>query len=219
MMLRRLGAVFALIVLILLPSASCTDTRSRARAVFVLLDVSGTYVEEIQKAQRIVDYLLAVLNPGDSLAVARIDSASFSEKDIIASVTFSSRPSMANSEKRAYRLALDKFARKVKRSGNTDISGAMLQALGYLDETGAHNRYLFVFSDLQEDLKRGHIRQWDWNFNNTHVVAVNVTKLASDNIDPRAYLDRVAAWQAKVEKSGGQWRMINDLAHVEQVLR
>lgn len=197
----------------------CADSRTHARAVFVLMDVSGTYVNEIDKAQRFIDYVLAVLNPGDALAVARIDSASFSEKDVVASVTFSDRPSLANAEKRAYRATIDQFAKTVKQSSHTDISGAMLQALAFLDEAGAGNRYLFVFSDLREDLKKDHVRKWDWNFRDTHVVAVNVTKLDSDNRDPREYLSRVAAWQEKVESSGGQWRVINELAHVEQVLR
>lgn len=207
------------LVVVLLGSTSCTDTRSHARAVFVLLDISGTYVNEIDKARRIVDYLLAVLGPGDSLAVARIDSASFSEKDIVASITFSDRPSMANAEKRAYRAAVDQFAQTVRQSGHTDISGAMLQGLEYLEESGAGTRYLFVFSDLQEDLKNDHVRQWTWNFHDTHVVAINVTKLDSDNRDPREYLSRVTDWREKVESGGGHWRVINELSHVEQVLR
>ena len=35
----------------------------------------------------LINYLLGTLQPGDSLAVARIDTGSFSEKDIVAKVT------------------------------------------------------------------------------------------------------------------------------------
>jgi hypothetical protein len=50
------------------------------------------------------------------------------------------------------------------------------------------------------------------------VVALNVTKLRSDNFDPREYLSRVDAWRARVEKSGGSWRMINDLERLDGLL-
>ncbi len=43
------------------------------------------------------------------------------------------------------------------------------------------------------------------------VAARNVTKLGSDNIDPRDYMKRLEDWKVRVEASGGQWRVINDL--------
>ncbi|MEJ2255291.1 MAG: lipoprotein, partial [Nitrospirota bacterium] len=83
--MRRSLLLVALVALALL--SGCTDT-SRSRGVYMLVDTSGTYTEELQKAEAIVNYLLGTLEPGDSLAVARIDSGSFSEKDIVAKVTF-----------------------------------------------------------------------------------------------------------------------------------
>jgi hypothetical protein len=50
------------------------------------------------------------------------------------------------------------------------------------------------------------------------VIALNVTKLRSDNFDPREYLARLHDWQTRVEKSGGQWRVINDLDGLEGLL-
>lgn len=197
--------------------SSCADSTSHARAVMVLLDTSGTYAKEIDKAQKIIDYLLVELNPGDSLAVAKIDSASFSERDIVASITFSDRPSVSNGEKREFRQRIDEFAKGVRGSLHTDISGALLQATGYLDETRAGKRYIFVFSDLKEDLQKGHIRDQNYNFANTHVVALHVTKLLSDNRNPKEYLSRLDAWQQRVEKTGGQWRVINDFTHLASV--
>ena len=35
------------------------------------------------------------------------------------------------------------------------------------------------------------------------VVAVNVIKLRPDNFDPRKYMDRLEAWQGRVEAGGG----------------
>jgi hypothetical protein len=50
------------------------------------------------------------------------------------------------------------------------------------------------------------------------VVALNVTKLRSDNVDPREYLDRLEAWRQRVEAQGGTWRVINDLDRLETLL-
>ena len=45
-----------------------------------------------------------------------------------------------------------------------------------------------------------------------------MTKLRSDNIDPREYLLRLEDWQRRVELGGGQWRVINDLDALERIL-
>lgn len=197
---------------------SCTQSAPDTRAVYMLLDTSGTYTTQVKKAQGIVKYLLATLNPGDSLALARIDSGSFSEKDIVAKVSFDLRPSKANEEKRAFLQAVDKFATNVKSSQYTDITGGMLQAIEFLNETGAGHKYILVFSDLKEELKHGQIRDFPISFNGIHVVALNVTKLRSDNVDPREYMQRVDQWSKRVKDGGGKWKVINDLDRLDNLL-
>jgi hypothetical protein len=197
---------------------SCGESVPPTRAVYMLLDTSGTYAEEISKAQAIANYLLGVLNSGDSLGVARIDSASFTEKDIISRVTFDRRPSFANQQKRAFRRKLDRFVTAVHGSAHTDISGGMLQAAEWLNETGAGHKYILIFSDLEEDLREGYIRDFAIDLSDIAVIALNVTKLRSDQIDPREYLDRLATWQTRVESGGGSWKVINDLDRLDGVV-
>jgi hypothetical protein len=192
---------------------------SRATGVYMLLDTSGTYTEEIDKAQQVISFTLARLEPGDSFAVARIDTASFSEKDIIAKATFDDRPSMANTQKRAFQGNVNAFVRGVQASGHTDISGGLLQALEYLEEKAPGRRTIFIFSDLLEDLEEGYVRDFPLTFSDVDVVALNVTKLRSDNVDPREYLDRLAAWRERIEQGGGHWRVINDLDRLERLFR
>src|SRR6266705_4280154 len=84
------------------------DSRSHSNAVYMLVDTSGTYAQEAGKAQLIINYLLGTLTAGDSLMVARVTSRSFSEKDIIAKVTYYSRPSQANAQKRAFKDQIDR---------------------------------------------------------------------------------------------------------------
>ena len=50
------------------------------------------------------------------------------------------------------------------------------------------------------------------------VIALNVTKLRADNIDPRKYLDRVDGWKQRVESGGGEWKVVNDLERLEMML-
>ncbi|MGD8575073.1 MAG: VWA domain-containing protein, partial [Gammaproteobacteria bacterium] len=199
-----------LLVVLALTAAGCASHQGHSRAVYMLLDTSGTYTKELDKANGIINYLLATLTSGDSLAVARIDSGSFSEKDIIAKVTFDGRPSVANQQKRAFRTQVDEFLKNVNASGYTDISGGMLQASQYLTETGAGNDYILLFTDLKQDLKKGEKRDFQLPLQGIHVVALNVTKLRSDNVDPQEYLDRVDKWHKVVTQAGGSWRLMND---------
>jgi hypothetical protein len=195
----------------------CPDTTSHSRGVYMLLDTSGTYKKELKRAEAIMNYLLGILQPGDSLAVARIDSGSFSEKDIIAKMTFDKRPSLANQQKRLFKQKIDEFVGTSKGSAYTDITGGVLQSVEYLNETGAGDKYILIFSDLKEELLKGHIRDFPIQLDGCNVVALNVTKLRSDNVDPREYYKRVEDWRLRVETGGGQWKLINDLEHLDNM--
>jgi uncharacterized protein with von Willebrand factor type A (vWA) domain len=199
-------------------AAGCVDPRSQAHAVYVLVDTSGTYAREAGKAQVIINYLLGMLQPGDSLAVARVQSRSFSEKDIIAKAMFDQRPTQANAQKRAFREKTDAFLRTVPGSAYTDITGGLIQGAEFLNETGAGKKTILIFSDMQEELDKVTIRNFPISLRNIRVIAVNVTKLNSDNIDPRRYLGRLEAWQKRIEGAGAsEWKVINDLERLDAV--
>ena len=124
---------------------------------------------------------------------------------------------MANNQKRAFKGTLDAFIASVKSSRYTDISGGMLQAIEYLNEAGSGTNYILIFSDLKEELAKGFVRDVPFELDNYRVVALNVTKLRADNVDPKVYMGRVAQWQGKVEEGGGQWKVINDLERLENL--
>lgn len=197
----------------------CSETGSHSRAVFMLVDTSGTYTEELGRAQKIINYLLGTLGPGDSLAVARVGTRSFSEKEIIAKVTFDRRPSAANEQKRAFRNTIDAFAKNVTPAAHTDITGALIQAAQYLRETGAGRQTVLIFSDMEEDLDKQTVRNFKIDLRELEVVAVNVIKLRSDNIDPRQYIGRLEKWQQRVRDAGARdWRVVNDLERLDVIL-
>ena len=179
--------------------------------VFLLLDTSGTYAGELARAQTVINYLLGTLDPGDSFGVARIDGGSFSEKDIILRTTFDERPSVANDQKRGFMTTIQHFADTVQTASHTDITGGVLQAVEWLNEVGPGVKTVLIFSDMEEDLPEGYVRDFPMELDGVRVVALNVTKLNPDNLDPRTYMGRLDVWRQRVESGGGQWAVVNDL--------
>ncbi|MGH8708456.1 MAG: VWA domain-containing protein [Burkholderiales bacterium] len=218
--MKRRAFVLSVPLLGLAQALGCADPRSHSHAVYLLVDTSGTYAQEVGKAQLIVNYLLGSLQPGDSLAVARVRSRSFSEKDIIAKATFDQRPSQANAQKRIFKDQMVTFTASARGSAKTDITGGLIQGSLFLNETGAGKKTLLIFSDMQEELDKATIRDFPIDLKDIRVVAVNVVKLNTDNIDPRRYLGRLEVWQKRVERAGArEWRVINDLEHLDALLK
>ncbi len=197
---------------------SCTPSQSSSAGVYMLVDTSGTYREEIQKAEQIIRYTLSKLDATDSFAVARVDTGSFSEKDIVAKMTFDDRPSTINRQKRQFAEQVRTFVSDSKSSPYTDITGGLLQAVEFLNEKKPGLKTVLIFSDLKEELQDGYIRELEFDLNGFDIIALNVTKLGSDNVDPREYLTRLEEWRSKVEQSGGTWQVINDLDGLEGLL-
>lgn len=199
---------------------ACTQSTPvpRNTGVYLLLDTSGTYRAELRKAQDVILYTLSKLEPADSFAVARIDTGSFSEKDIIAKATFDERPSMANKQKRAFAQRVHDFIARENSAQHTDITGGLLQAVEFLNEKGTGRKTILIFSDLEQDLEKGYVRDMEVPFAGFDVVALNVVKLRQDNYDPNKYLARLDQWKGQVEKSGGQWRVVNDLDRLDSML-
>jgi hypothetical protein len=216
--MNKLSLVWGLFVMMML--TACGDNRAHSQAVYMLVDTSGTYAQEVGKAAKIINYLLATLNPGDSLAVAKVETRSFTEKDIVAKVTFDRRPSQATLQKRAFKAKIEEFSKGAKGTAYTDITGGLLQGAEYLNETKAGTKTIVIFSDMQEELGKGTIRDFPIKLDGIRIVALNVTKLKTDNADPRIYLDRLARWEEKARKAGAtDWVMVNDLENnMESIL-
>ena len=157
---------------------SCSPVQNSNTGVYMLVDTSGTYREEIDKAQQIIRYALSRLDERDSFAVARIDTGSFSEKDIVAKITFDDRPSAVNRQKRLFAEQVETFVNDAASSPYTDITGGLLQAVEYLNEKQPGAKTVLIFSDLKEDLEEGYIRDIDIELDGFEIVALNVTKTA-----------------------------------------
>ena len=213
--MKPIALFFCCIVLV---ACSQSSPVARNKGVYLLLDTSGTYRAELGKAEDVILYTLSKLEPADSFAVARIDTGSFSEKDIIAKTTFDERPSKANAQKRAFAEKVHAFIGRENAAQHTDITGGLLQAVEFLNEKGTGRKTILIFSDLEQDLEKGYVRDIPVPFDGFDVVALNVVKLRQDNYDPRQYLQRLEEWKGKVEKGGGSWRVVNDLDRLDTML-
>lgn len=193
-------------ILSLAVCCACTSGKNYAHAVCALVDVSGTYADQKEDAVRVIERgILPRLNPGDSLFVIRIDDESYRKSNLTAGVTLDVRPSRANAQKLALATQLDAFALKSEKTRHTDIRGAMMLGSEYLKESGAGTRTMVVFSDMQEDLGKGVVRNLaDDEFSGMRIVAMNVKKLGGDNDNPAIYRERLATWDKEARKHGAR---------------
>lgn len=183
---------------------SCSDGSEYEVAMCVLADVSGTYADEKKNIAAITKaHILSRMKANDSLFFMRIDSNSYNEGDLIASMVLHHIPSKANTQKLAMASELDKFAKAKTRARYTDISGAMLNCTDFLNDTKSGNRVMVIFSDMQEELKPGIKRSFTKDqFKGIHIIAMNVIKLKSDSANPEFYRKKLQSWEKRTLASG-----------------
>jgi len=215
---RARAAAAGLLTLMVVLLAGC-DSGPHNRAAVVLIDISGEYAAEIEKARRVTSLLLGRLDPGDSIAVAFIDNTSYSDRNFIARVDFDHRPSVANDQKRSVHRELEAFLDRFSvPSAHSDLTGGILLARDYLERTRAKDKQIFLLSDLDEDLKPELDRDGPLKLNGIEVVAVNVIRGERDNIDPAHYRERVGHWQQRVQEDGGRWDMVNEIDRLPRLV-
>ena len=212
------GRRLALMVLLAALVTACGEPRNHGRAVFILVDISADYAVEMEKARLVTNYVLGQLTSGDSIAIGFIDNSSYTERNYIARAEFDHRPSVTTQQKRVVRAELDAFLERFSvPSHHSDITGGVLLAADFFREADAGRNNLFLVSDLREDLMPGMKRDMSLGLEGVQVVAVNVTRQRSDNFDPQAYERRLTHWQQRIEGDGGEWRLANDLARLDEI--
>jgi hypothetical protein len=199
--------------LLVIIALGCTDDTRYDQAICVLVDVSGTYADQRAEVVRILKReVLPAMEPGDTLMVIRIDGQSYEKDNLEVLVTLDPRPSRANAQKLALAQKLDGMGKGNRAAAHTDIPGAMMLGSEYLRELASGSRIMLIFSDMEEDLAPGTRRSLgESEFDEVHVVAMNVKRLRGDNADPETFRTRLADWEKRVRASGGSdWRTFMD---------
>ena len=199
--MKRLFTVTALSLCL-----SCTDGTEHARAIAVLIDVSGTYADQAAQVVKTVKAgILPSMQPGDTLTVLRIDEASYEKDNIETKLTLAPRRSDANAQKLKAAQALDAFAETVKPARHTDVTGAIMIAADYLRDAEPDRKMIVIFSDLREDLPAGTRRELAKDeLSGMRVLALNVKRLQADNRNPKRYRKRMSAWQDRLLAAGAE---------------
>lgn len=215
--MSRAGGLLGVSLLLVALGGACSQGTEHQTAVCALMDVSGTYADQQEAVNRTLKAgVLSHLEPGDSLFVFAIDSDSYDQGNVVATLRTDPRPLAANAQKLALARQLDSFAEVRESSQYTDISGAMLLCADYLESSPAGIRVMLVFSDMREELPAGVQRIFDrGDLEGIHVAAVHVIKLHRDNLEPAQYRGRLTDWKARVEAAGAaSWTVILDPAQV-----
>lgn len=205
--IRAFAAALAALAL-----SACGLVSADRQATFIVVDVSGTYFQELDTALRAARMLVADLEGGDRLTLAEIGSCSFSDDAVVFDARVPDRPSDAARMKRAALARIDVYAEQARRSEYTDINGALIRAAYQLQRTEAERKIIIIFSDLVEDPEPGCATGGiDVDLTGVTVIAANVITLRSDTQNPRAYFERLAAWEARINAAGGDWLVAEDL--------
>ena len=139
----------------------------------------------------------------------------------MAKVSLTKDPIQVNSQKKAFSEKMAQFAhltQNAKGTAYTDITGGLVQAAEFLNETGAGRKTVIIFSDMQEELDYKTVRNFPIKLDGIRIIALNVTKLGTDNVDPRRYMGRLEWWEQRARAAGAtEWRVVNDMEHLERV--
>jgi hypothetical protein len=203
-------------------AAGCSDTGNQSVGIYVLVNVADNHHRQpsrgIDTARKTIDYLLQHLAPSDTLAAASIGTAGFNATDIIATETFSQRPSVVNAEKRAFRDRFDRYAKSADGSLFSDICGGMLQAIETLNRSEAAHKTILILSNLKEKPAIGIASDLPLQMNGYTVVVLKTQGLQPDSRDMKLYLRRVEYLRRKVEGASARFRIIEDLHQIKEVL-
>jgi hypothetical protein len=216
-MIGRRGVVLGAAGLAL---AGCEE-RLPSSAIHALLDVSGSYFRELDKAVRALRVMMAGLRARDSFAVAEIGACSFADDAVLLRLTAPDRPTERQRLIAAGAQRLTDYAAKARATNFTDIRGALTQAAQYLVSRDAQQRSIVVFSDFEEDLPPNCRRDTPLprELRGMAVIATNVTRLPEDNRDPARYARRLEGWRKLVEAAGARWQVMPDPADLVAALR
>jgi len=198
-------------------AAGCTDSKQYETSFCSLIDISGTYSgEKSSVVNTIKAGIVPQMIPGDSLFFVKIDSNSYSEENLVTKMTLDYRPTKANDQKMAVARKLDDFGKGKARSNLTDISGALMLCSDYLKATNSGTKVMFVFSDMNEELPKGVVRNFaDDEFDGIDIVAMNIIKLNKDSINPEVYRKRLEQWHQRATTSGARsWNTLIDATKI-----
>lgn len=200
-------------------AAGCPAGTNHSNGVYVLVDAGENHSLDPGTARQVIHYLLQTLTPADTLAVASIGTAGFSDKDIIATMTFDQRPSIVNGQKREFRDRFEGFLQAAAYTPYTDLAGGILQAIETLNQSAPDRKTILIVSDLEKGPIRTAAREASFQMSGFSVVLLKTRDRRIDSRETNPQLRRAENLCRKVESGGGRCRIIADLLQLEEALK
>jgi len=201
--------------------SACSDSRDYQTSFCAMVDISGTYASEKSNVVNIIKAgIVPEMLPGDSLFLVKIDSNSYAEENLVTNLTLDYRPTTANKQKILISKTLDEFANGDAQSRYTDISGALMLCSDYLKSTQSGTQVMVIFSDMQEELTSGIVRDFaDDEFAGMDIAAMNVIKLNKDSSNPEIYRKRLRKWDKRTTDAGANsWSTIIEASKIQEFI-
>lgn len=186
--------------------SSCKSSHDRARDIYVLVDVSGSYFKHSERSFRRLRALLPELKSGDRLTVTKVDDCSVGDEAEWMSEEVSYNPLEKGDDIRFIAKELLRFQKSLRSSTYTDITGAFLRASWYFQRSRSQNKILIIFSDLKEDTAPNCSRDGaiTLDLERVTVLFADVAISDADSRAPELYMRNIAFWRERLLASGAQ---------------
>jgi hypothetical protein len=190
------------------------DDGRLGHVLYVLIDMSGSYISHAQGAVQMLGSLLLHIRGGDRVVVAVIQSCSFADSGVIAQATFDAEQITRNEQVTTLFTQVSSFvANPTSVAGfedgeflrYTDIRGAFLEASQSLQQFQARRKVLVVMSDLVETPTARCAWPGDESIQlgGAQVLLTEITRTEEDRANPEQYGQRLERWRSwLVARSG-----------------
>ena len=194
----------------------CDRYPEKNNSVYIVIDGYNDYKDKVDSTLK---FMLTHLRPEDSLVVSWVGNGTSNGEDVDIYMTFDSRPSRANAEKRVFNKRFNELISSNIKSNHKDITGSLLRAIQYLNNKKEDFKYIIVFSDLDQGSVSGDFRNFPIILNKIQVIVSDVSGQLSGEEAKNRYNNRVDDWKKRIISGGGTWLLEDDFESLGKIIK
>ncbi|MDH5765994.1 MAG: hypothetical protein OEZ38_08260 [Gammaproteobacteria bacterium] len=211
--MRYLLICFSILLVLI---TGCDRYPEKNNSVYIVIDGYNDYKDKVDSTLK---FMLTHLRPEDSLVVSWVGNGTSNGEDVDIYMTFDSRPSRANAEKRVFNKRFNELISSNIKSNHKDITGSLLRAIQYLNNKKEDFKYIIVFSDLDQGSVSGDFRNFPIILNKIQVIVSDVSGQLSGEEAKNRYNNRVDDWKKRIISGGGTWLLEDDFESLGKIIK